>query len=349
MANSGIHMKLIIQIPCYNEEENLPITLADLPLQIDGIDEIEILVIDDGSTDDTATIAHQHGVHHITTHKVNKGLAAAFQSGLNACLQQGADVIVNTDADNQYPGRFIPDLIQPILKGNADMVIGNRQTDKVSHFSAPKKLLQRLGSAVVRYVSQTEVPDAPSGFRALSRETALRINIATSYTYTLETIIQAGNRNLTISHVPIEVNPQLRESRLMRSIPQYVWRSGITILHLFMLYKPLQSFTYISLPFFTAAAILWVRYLYIYLFNQPERGANIQSVIVGAVAIILGFVIFLFGLIGELIAVNRRLHEETLYYLKRQQLDRTSPPDYDNQSKQKFENDPQQAMESHKN
>lgn len=342
-------MKLIIQIPCYNEEENLPITLAGLPKQINGIDEIEILIINDGSTDDTVSVANQNGVHHIVHHKVNKGLAAAFQFGLNACLHYGADIIVNTDADNQYPGHFIPDLIQPILEHNADMVIGNRQTDKIPHFSPLKKLLQRWGSAIVRYVSETEVPDAPSGFRALSRETALRINIATSYTYTLETIIQAGNNNLTISHIPIKTNPQLRESRLIRSIPQYIWRSGITILHLFMLYKPLRSFSYLSLPFFTTGTILWLRYLYIYIFNQPERGANIQSVVVGAAAIILAFVIFLFGLIGELIAVNRRLHEKTLYYLKRQQLDRTAPPNDDKQANQKFENHPEQTVEHHEN
>lgn len=342
-------MKLIIQIPCYNEEETLPTTLADLPTHIDGIDEIEVLIINDGSTDKTETVARQHGVQHIVSHKTNKGLATAFQSGINACLQQGADIIVNTDADNQYPGRFIAKLVQPIISDNADMVIGNRQTDKIAHFSAMKKLLQSWGSAIVRYVSQTEVPDAPSGFRALNRETALRINIATGYTYTLETIIQASNYNLTILDIPIEVNPKTRESRLIRSIPQYVWRSAITILQLFMLYRPLRSFSYLSLPFFTAGAILWIRYLYIYFFNEPERGANVQSVIVGAVAIILAFVIFLFGLIGELIAVNRRLHEETLYYLKQQQLGSIAPPNKNEKSQQKLQNNPEQTVESHKN
>ena len=313
-------MKLIVQIPCYNEEETLPLTLAEIPKKIEGIDTIEVLIIDDGCQDRTVAVAQEHGVQHIVRHKVNKGLAAAFQTGLAACLERGADIIVNTDADNQYPGRYIADLVQPILAGQAELVIGDRQTASIQHFSPMKKLLQNWGSAIVRYASQTDVPDAPSGFRAMTRETALRINIFTRYTYTLETIIQAGSRNVAIAAVPITVNPKLRESRLIRNIPQYLWRSGITILHLFMLYKPLRSFVYLSLPLFTAGGIFWLRFFLIFVQGGSERGSNVQSIIVGAVAIILGFITVLFGLIGELIAVNRRLHEETLYYQKRAAL-----------------------------
>jgi glycosyltransferase involved in cell wall biosynthesis len=310
-------MKLIIQIPCYNEEETLPITLADLPTEINGIDVIEVLIIDDGSQDRTVAVARELGVNHIVHHNVNKGLAVAFQSGLTAAISLGADIIVNTDGDNQYPGRFISDLVEPIIAGRADMVIGDRQTGKISHFSPRKKMLQNWGSAVVRYVSQTDVPDAPSGFRALSQEAALHINIFSDYTYTLETIIQAGIRNLTIAHIKIETNPQMRESRLIRSIPTYVFKSTITILRLFALYKPFKTFFYIALPFLLVGGVLWLRFLILLILGEAERGSNVQSVIFGAALLMMGFLIGVFGLLGELIAVNRRLHEETLYYLKR--------------------------------
>ena len=310
-------MKLIVQIPCFNEEETLPLTLADIPRQIPGVDTVEILVIDDGSTDRTVGVARQLGVHHIVRHTGNKGLAMAFQTGLDACLELGADIIVHTDADNQYPGRRIPDLVAPILTGTADMVIGDRQTDKIEHFSFTKRLLQRLGSAVVRYVSGTDVPDAPSGFRALSREAALRINVLTGYTYTLETIIQAGKKNLIVAHIPIETNPKLRESRLIRSKWQYVMRSTATILKLFALYEPLRTFTYLSLPFLLGGSGLWLRYLVLLLLGETGRGAHVQSVVVGSAAWIVGFLIFLIGLLADIVATNRRLHEETLYYLKR--------------------------------
>ena len=313
-------MKLIIQIPCLNEELTLPQTLAELPRSIPGIDVIEWLVIDDGSQDRTVEVARELGVQHIVHHPVNKGLAAAFQSGLNAGLQLGADIIVNTDADNQYPGRYITELVQPILKGQADIVIGDRQTDTIEHFSPIKKRLQRFGSAVVRSVSGTDVEDAPSGFRAWSREAALRINVITGYTYTLETIIQAGHRNLTIATVPVTTNAKTRESRLISSIPQYVLRSATTILRLYMLYRPLRTFALLSLPFFITGVGLWVRYLILLLLGEAGRGTNVQSVIVGAAALIIGFIIFLIGLIGDLIAINRRLHEETLYYVKRSVL-----------------------------
>lgn len=318
-------MKLIIQIPCLNEADTLPQTLADLPQEIDGIDQIEWLIIDDGSTDDTVQVARAHGVQHIVQHPRNLGLATAFQSGLNACLQRGADVIVNTDGDNQYPGRYIADLVEPIVAGQADMVIGDRQTEMIPHFSPVKKRLQKLGSAVVRYASGTQVPDAPSGFRAISREAALRLNIFSGYTYTLETIIQAGNKKLTVSSVPITTNPKTRESRLIRNVPLYVLRSAITIMRLFMLYQPFRTFAYLSLPFLLSGGLLWLRYLLIILSDQDARGANVQSIIVGAVLLLMGFVVFLFGLIGELIAINRRLHEETLYHAKRAAFEQRAP------------------------
>jgi glycosyltransferase involved in cell wall biosynthesis len=313
-------MKVIIQIPCYNEEEYLPVTLENLPKHIDGVDELEVLIIDDGCTDNTVEVARAHGVHHIVQHTTNKGLAAAFQSGLNGCLQHGADIIVNTDADNQYPGQSIPDLIRPILEKQADMVIGDRQTDKIKHFSPSKKVLQRWGSGVVRWVSQVDVPDAPSGFRAISRDAALQFNVLTRYTYTLETIIQAGNRNLTVVSAPVKTNDKLRDSRLMKSTTSYIIRSTTTILHLFLLYKPLRAFSYIALPFFLSGTLLWIRFLIIMLMGEAARGSNIQSIIVGGILLIIAFLIAILGLIGELIAVNRRLQENILYHLRQETL-----------------------------
>lgn len=342
-------MKLIIQIPCYNEAETLPQTLAELPTEIAGIDVLEWLIIDDGSADATAAVAREHGVHHIVRHKVNKGLATAFQTGIRACMERGADIIVNTDADNQYPGRFIPALVQPILDQKADLVIGDRQTDQIEHFSPIKKRLQSWGSSVVRIVSQTDVPDAPSGFRAMTRDTALRFNIVTRYTYTLETIIQAGNLNLTIVSVPVQTNAKTRESRLIKSIPQYVARSAMTILRLFMLYKPLQTFLYLSLPFWIIGVGFWLRYFVLFITDNVQRGSNIQSVVVGAVAIILAFILVVFGFIGDLIAVNRRLHEESLYYIKRDALRDINLPtprgdEQSSQRRQDLRQDPEQAV-----
>jgi glycosyltransferase involved in cell wall biosynthesis len=310
-------VKLIIQIPCLNEEDTLPATLAELPRKINGIDEIWWLIIDDGSTDRTVEVARLHGVDYVVSHHMNRGLAAAFRSGMNACLQLGADIIVNTDADNQYPGRYIPELVQPILNSTAEMVIGDRQTSTIAHFSPTKKLFQRWGSTIVRFISGTDVPDAPSGFRAFSRETAFRLNVLTNYTYTLETIIQAGKLNLPIAHIPIETNPQTRESRLIRSSFQYVVRSAVTLLRLFLIYEPLKTFFYISVPFFLLGGVLWLRYLLLVFSDETTRGSNIQSIVVGAVALLIGFFIFAIGLLGEMTAANRRLHEETLYYLKR--------------------------------
>jgi len=264
-------------------------------------------------------------------------------------MERGADIIVNTDADNQYPGRFIPALVQPILDQKADLVIGDRQTDQIEHFSPIKKRLQSWGSSVVRIVSQTDVPDAPSGFRAMTRDTALRFNIVTRYTYTLETIIQAGNLNLTIVSVPVQTNAKTRESRLIKSIPQYVARSAITILRLFMLYKPLQTFLYLSLPFWMIGVGFWLRYFVLFITDNVQRGSNIQSVVVGAVAIILAFILVVFGFIGDLIAVNRRLHEESLYYIKRDALRDINLPtprgdEQSSQRRQDLRQNPEQAV-----
>lgn len=317
-------MKLVIQIPCYNEEESLPLTLADLPTSISGISEIIVLIINDGSRDRTVEVAKEHGVKHIISHRVNRGLAQAFRTGLTASLELGADIIVNTDADNQYPARYIPELLKPILEGRAEMVIGNRQTNTIEHFSPMKRILQSFGSAVVRFVSQSDVPDAPSGFRAFSRNAALRMNTFTRYTYTLETIIQAANNNISITSIPIQTNPKLRESRLIKNIATYVMRSASTILLLFLLYQPFRFFAYLSLPFFMTGVALWLRYAYIWLFNEPERGANVQSIIVGGVALILALLVFMMGLLGQLISFNRRLQEELLFQIKQQQYVSTS-------------------------
>ena len=313
-------MKLVIQIPCLNEEATLAQTIADLPRHIDGIDEIELLVIDDGSTDRTAEVARAAGAHHVVRHPVNKGLATAFQSGLNAALNLGADVIVNTDADNQYKGEFVASLVHPILTQQADIVIGDRQTEHIPHFSPTKKRLQRFGSAVVRLVSKTNVPDAPSGFRAFSREAALRINVLTNYTYTLETIIQAGQNNLVVTSVPIETNASTRESRLIKSTSTYILKSSLTIINLFILYQPLRLFTYLAIPFFVVGGGLWLWYLSFVLQGEAGSGTHVQSVIVGAALIIIAFFIFLIGLLGKLISINRRMHEEALYYAKRAAL-----------------------------
>lgn len=313
-------MKLIIQIPCLNEEKTLPETLAELPRHIEGIDVIEWLIIDDGCTDRTVEVARRHGVDHVVSHLVNQGLAAAFKTGLNACLLLHADIIVNTDADNQYPGRYIADLVRPILDRKADIVIGDRQTNTIAHFSRAKKMLQRFGSATVRFVSQTDVPDATSGFRAFSRESVLQLNLLTTHTYTLETIIQAGKKGLIIKSLPFQTNPATRESRLIKSTTSYVIRSTLTILRLFILYEPFRTFAYLSLPFAGIGAVLWIRYLILLLEGGVGRGANIQSIVVGAVSVIIAFLVFLIGLVGELIAINRRLHEEALYYLKRSVL-----------------------------
>lgn len=315
-------MNLIIQIPCYNEEQTLPVTLADLPRQIDGVDKIEYLIINDGSTDRTVEVAKEHGVHHIVSFRNNKGLAKGYMAGLDACLRLGADIIVNTDADNQYNGADIAALVQPIINGEAEMVIGDRQTDGIEHFSWFKKRLQNLGSWVVRQVSGTRVPDATSGFRALSRDAAMQMNVVSKFTYTLETIIQAGKKNLAITHVPIRTNDKLRESRLFRGNFNYIKRSVATIARIYTMYEPLKMFATIGGLLFGGGLLIGLRFVYFY-FTTGGAG-HIQSLILAAILLLLGFQIFFLGLVADIIGSNRQLIESTLYRIKKIEYKQTS-------------------------
>ena len=307
--------KLIIQIPCYNEEFTLETTLAALPRYLPGIDCIEWLVIDDGSKDRTVEVAKANGVNHIVQFPTNQGLAKAFMAGLEASLKAGADIIVNTDADNQYCADDIPKLIQPILLGKAEIVVGARPIWKTKHFSSTKKLLQKLGSLVVRLASKTNIPDAPSGFRAFSREAALQLNVFNNYTYTLETIIQAGQKGMAITSVPIRTNPDLRPSRLVRSTPAYVVRSVLTILRIFMLYKPLRFFLLLGSVPFSLGVILGVRWL-LFFWAGSER-TRVPSLILTAILILIGFQLWMFGLVADLMSANRRLVEDVQLRMRR--------------------------------
>lgn len=315
-------MKLIIQIPCFNEEKTLPITLSELPKQIDGIDVIEYLVVDDGSTDRTAHVARENNVHHIVSLKKNKGLAKGFMTGLDACLELGADIIVNTDADNQYCGQDIKKLVQPIIDGEADIVIGDRQTQDIEHFSWGKKRLQNWGSWVVRQLSDTKVPDATSGFRAFSRDAALQMNVVSDFTYTLETIIQAGKKNLVVSHVPIKTNNKLRESRLFKGNLNYIKRSISTIARIYAMYEPLKMFSCIGGIFFGLGFIIAMRFVYYYIVTGGA--GHIQSLILSAILLILGFQVLVLGLVADIIGSNRFLIENSLYRLKKLEIDQKS-------------------------
>lgn len=302
-------MKLIIQIPCYNEADQLPETLAELPREIHGFDEVEWLIIDDGSTDGTAEVARAHGVDHVVSMNGHQGLARGYVAGLDACVARGADVIVNCDADNQYMADDIPILVQPILEGRADLVVGTRPISQISHFSAIKRLLQKLGSSVVRSLSGTTVRDAPSGFRAITRTAAFHLNVFSTYTYTLETLIQAGQSRLRVVNVPIRVNPPTRESRLVRSIPRYVWRSMVTIFSAYVIYRPVRSFFALSMLFLVPGSALALRYVYLALFEGSGAG-HVQSVIAAGVLAVIGVLFFAFGITAHLLAINRRLLEE---------------------------------------
>jgi len=308
-------MKLIIQIPCLNEAETLPKTLADLPKAIPGIDQIEILVIDDGSQDATSEVARQHGVNHVVRLTKQKGLAHVFQIGLDASLKRGADIIVNTDADGQYRGADIPRLIQPILEGRADIVIGNRDIENIHQFSWIKKRLQRLGSAVVRQLSGSKIPDATTGFRAYNQEAALRLNIISNYTYTLESIIQAEYKNLAIENITVQTNLVTRPSRLFKSIPQYIQRSVITIIRVWAMFNPMRMFFNLGTICLCIGGLLIWRFLMFYW--AGKGGGHIQSLIVAAIFSITGIQLLIMGLIADLIAANRRLIEDALLRIKK--------------------------------
>ena len=312
-------MKLIIQIPCYNEESTLEVALNALPKKIDGVDEIEYLIINDGSSDHTVEVARAWGVHHVVNFKRNKGLARGFLAGIDEALRQGADTIVNTDADNQYCGDDIAKLVEPILNGTADIVIGERPIDMISHFSPVKKKLQHLGSWFVRVASDTDIPDAPSGFRAMSRDAAMRLHIINEYTYTLEMIIQAGREKIAITSVPIRTNEELRPSRLFHSMSSYIKKSGLTIIRAFMMYKPLKFFGILGSIPFLAGVLLGIRYL-IYLYINPQTG-HIQSLILAAILLLTGVQTFVVGLHADLIAANRKMLEEVKCHIKKMEYD----------------------------
>jgi glycosyltransferase involved in cell wall biosynthesis len=312
-------MKLIIQIPCFDEEQTLPGTLADLPREIPGIETIEWLVIDDGSTDRTVEVARAGGVEHIVRLTNNKGLAAAFQAGLDACLKLGADIIVNTDADNQYNGDDIPRLVEPILAGHADMVIGDRRTDRIEHFSPVKKRLQRWGSAVVRRASGTGVPDTTSGFRAYNREAALQMQVVSKFTYTLESIIQAGKMLVAVDNVPIRTNPKTRESRLFPSTWAYVWRNTVSIFRIYALYEPLRVFLAAAAFFALIGAVIWARFLYFFFFAD-DPGQHIQSLILGSTLFIVAVQLAALGVVGDILAGSRILQQRVLERVRRVEL-----------------------------
>lgn len=308
-------MKLIVQIPCYNEEDTIGLSLSTLPRKLNGIDVIEWLIIDDGSTDRTVEVAIGHGVDHVVRLTRNQGLAKAFMAGIEACLEAGADIIVNTDADNQYCADDIPKLIEPILSGKAEIVVGARPVDDIKHFSSIKKYLQKIGSWTVRLASMTDIPDATSGFRAMSRTAAMRLNVFDSYTYTLETIIQAGQKGLAITSVPVRINKNLRLSRLIKDIPDYVMRSILTIIRIFMTYRPFRFFAVPGVISFTLGMLISFRFLYFYFTGNGS--GHVQSLILAALLMGTGFFLSVVGLLADLISVNRKLLEKLDWQMKK--------------------------------
>ena len=313
-------MKLIIQIPCFNEAETLEVTLNDLPKHIDGIDEIEYLIIDDGSHDNTAEVAKKWGVHYVVRFRRNKGLAKGFMAGLDACLKNGADIIVNTDADNQYCGADIETLVRPILDKKAHIVIGERPIDDTEHFTPLKKKLQHFGSWVVRKASKTTIPDAPSGFRAYSREAAMRINVINDYTYTLETIVQSGREKMAVMSVPIRTNPELRESRLFHSMWGYIKKSMLTIVRTYLMYRPLYFFFMLGGILALVGVGFFVRYFV--FFCSGEGGGHLQSLILASTLLIVGFQTIVVGLLGDVISANRKILQDVQYHVRKMDYSR---------------------------
>ena len=307
-------MKLIIQIPCFNEAAVLPQTLAQLPIAVEGFDTVEWLVIDDGSADDTAAVARSHGVHHIVRLPVNRGLARAFSEGLRRSLELGADVVVNTDADNQYDARDIPALVQPILSSQADLVIGERPIQSTSHLSASRKFLQKFGSLVVRLASGTSIRDAPSGFRAMSRRAAIELHVFSEYTYTLETIIQAGHKGLSVTSVPVRTNAPTRPSQLYSSLPAYLGKQGLTIARIVTTYRPLLVFSSLGAVAILLGTVIGIRFLVFYV--QGDGSGHVQSLLLGTILLIVGFILVVTGVLADLISVNRKLLEEVDSLLK---------------------------------
>ena len=312
-------MKLIIQIPCFNEQETLPCTVDDLPKKIEGIDVIEYLIINDGSTDQTVAVAHKLGLHHIVSFPNNRGLARGFMAGIDACLKLGADIIVNTDGDNQYRGDYIEKLIQPILSGEADVVVGDRQVEQVKHFTFMKKRLQKIGSGVVRMASGCNVIDTTSGFRAYSRDAAMRLNVVSDYSYTLETLIDAGRKRMAIKCVPVRVNEPTRKSRLFKSVLSYINKSASTIIRTYAMYKPLKVFLSLSLASFMIGFIIGLRYLY--FFSIGQGAGHVQSLILTAILIIVSFQLAIFGMLADAISANRIINDELLYRVKKLEYD----------------------------
>lgn len=311
-------MKVIVQIPCLNEEETLPLVMASMPKKIPGVDVLEYLVIDDGSTDRTVEVAKELGVHHIVHHRRNMGLARSFHDGVYYALEHGADIVVNTDGDNQYPQEKIPELIRPILDGEAEIVVADRQTQHIEHFSPLKKWLQRTGSSIVNRAAGTDLPDAASGFRAYSKQALFQLNVITQFSYCMETIIQAGNKRIAITSIPITTNPKTRESRLFKNMWQHVFKSMSAIIRAFVMYKPRVIFATLAGAFFVGGLIPFVRFLY--LTYMGDEGSHLQSLLFGSVLLIAGFLSAAMGVIADLIHINRILQEETLEHIKAQRF-----------------------------
>lgn len=315
-------MKLVVQVPCLNEEQTLPLVLGSIPKKIKGIDSIEILIIDDGCTDRTIEIAKDFGVEHFVVHPRNKGLAKSFHDGVNKALEMGADIVVNTDGDNQYPQERIADLVQPIVEGKADVVIADRQTAKIKHFSQGKKLLQKIGTKVLNVAAGTNVADAPSGFRAYSRDSLMQLNVVTRFSYTMETIIQAGNKNMSIVSVPVETNAKTRESRLFKNSWEHIRKSGIAITRAFIMYRPYVLFVSLAIFLGLLGLIPFCRYMYFFIFKHAEASGHIQSLLLGSVLMVGGFVSLAMGVIADLTRINRTLLEDILEQTRRNRFDK---------------------------